>query len=160
MPYLGSVSLQARTRLRKLFSKTMPFCDLRVVFKSPFKPFNFFRFKDRVPNYLTSGVIYQCKCGSCNATYIGKSIRHCKVRYCEHLNVSHLTGKRLLKYTHSAVGDHILQHQHDIVLDDFSIIAKEKINYILEIKESLVILRDKPSLNKTIYTTPLYLYNS
>ena len=44
--------------------------------------------------------------------------------------------------------------------NDFSIIAKEKINYILEIKESLVILRDKPSLNKTIYTTPLYLYNS
>ena len=111
------------------------------MFKSPLKLSKFFCFKDRVPNYLTSGAIYQCKRGSCNATYIGKSIRHCKDRY-------------------SAVGDHILQHQHDIGLDDFSIIAKEKINYILEIKESLVILRDKPSLNKTIYTTPLYLYNS
>ena len=91
---------------------------------------------------------------------IGKSIRHCKVRFCEHLNVSHLTGKRLTKYTHSAVGDHILQYQHEINLDDFSIIAKEKNNYILEIKESLFILRDRPPLNKMIKSTPLYLFNS
>ena len=73
--------------------------------------------------------------------------------------MSHLTGKRVLKYTNSAIGDHMLQYQHNIELEDFSIIAKEKLNYILEIKESLIILRDKPMLNKMIQSTPLHLFN-
>ena len=39
--------------------------------------------------------VYKFTCGSCNATYSGKTKRHFKVRICEHLGISALTGKRV-----------------------------------------------------------------
>ena len=73
LPYLGSVSLQTRTRLEKLFKKSLPSCHLKVVFRSTERLSSIFRFKDRLPRSLVSGVVYKFLCSSCNATYIGKS---------------------------------------------------------------------------------------
>ena len=42
-------------------------------------------------------------------------------------------------------------------LDNFSVLAHENKKYLLEIKESLLIIRDKPSLNRNINSAPLYL---
>ena len=42
----------------------------------------------RAPTALTS------ICGGCNATYYGKTQRHFKARICEHLGISHLSGKK------------------------------------------------------------------
>ena len=56
---------------------------------------NFFTFKDKIPSLLRSGIVYKFQCGSCNATYYGKTKRHFKVRMCEHLGISALTGKRV-----------------------------------------------------------------
>ena len=55
---------------------------------------SFFTFKDKLPKMLPSGLVYQYKCGGCNATYYGKTKRHFKVRICEHLGISHLTGQQ------------------------------------------------------------------
>ena len=44
---------------------------------------------------LLSGLVDKYKCGGCNATYYDKTKRHFKVRICEHLGVSHLTGKKV-----------------------------------------------------------------
>ena len=41
--------------------------------------------------------------------------------------------------------------------DNFSVLAYESKKYLLEIKESLLIMRDKPSLNRNINSAPLYL---
>ena len=121
----------------------------------------YFKYKDPIPSSLTSGVVYKYKCSSCNATYIGKTIRHLNVRACEHMGVSHLTGKRLQPsiYKHSAIGDHLLLSGHQVSIDDFSILTRESKNFILEVKESLLILRDKPALNKTVMSSPLFLFN-
>ena len=116
-------------------------------------------YKDQIPKVLQSGVVYKFSCNSCNAIYIGKTIRHLKVRASEHLGISHLTGKRVIQYTHTAIGDHILSCDHAASLDNFKIVARDSSNYILEIKESLLISHDKPSLNKTVMSAPLYLYN-
>ena len=43
---------------------------------------------------LLSGLAYKHKCGGCNATYYGKTKRHDKVRICERLGTSHLSGKK------------------------------------------------------------------
>ena len=48
---------------------------------------------NKLPKMLLSGLVYQYKCGGCNATYYGKAKRHFKVRICEHLGISHLKGK-------------------------------------------------------------------
>ena len=41
------------------------------------------------------GASNKFQCGSCNATYYGKTKRRFKVRMCEHLGISALTGKRV-----------------------------------------------------------------
>ena len=55
---------------------------------------SFFPFKDKLPKMLLSGIFYKYKCGVSNAIYGGKTKRHFKVQICEHLGISHLTGKK------------------------------------------------------------------
>ena len=40
---------------------------------------NFFTFKDKIPSFLRSGIVYRFQCGSCNATYYGKTKRYFNV---------------------------------------------------------------------------------
>ena len=42
--------------------------------------------------------------------------------------------------------------------DDFKVLERESNRWLLEIKESLLIKRDKPSLNKNIYCQELFLF--
>ena len=57
----------------------------------------------------------------------------------------------------SAIMDHILLEGHNATYDDFSILVPEKYQFKLQLKESLLIKRDKPELNRNIYTHPLEL---
>ena len=49
LPYLGDVSLQTTTKLRKSFKGILNCCKLQIFFKSQRKFFNFFWFKDHLP---------------------------------------------------------------------------------------------------------------
>ena len=49
LPYLGDVSLQTTTKLRKSFKGILNCYKLQIVFKSQRKFFNFFWFKDHLP---------------------------------------------------------------------------------------------------------------
>ena len=95
LPYLGKLSLQIRTRINRVMRNKLPHCSLRIVFQTKCKLINFFTFKDKIPVFLGSGIVYKFKCGGCNATCYGKTKRHFKIRMCEHLGVSALTGKRV-----------------------------------------------------------------
>ena len=68
LPYLGDISLQTRTKLRKSFKGVLNCCKLQIVFKSQKKLANVFRFKDRLPFDLVSGVVYKYTCGRCNSS--------------------------------------------------------------------------------------------
>ena len=98
------------------------------------------------------------KCGSCNASYIGKTFRHMKVRVSEHRGVSPRTGKVLKGTTSTSVRDHMLECDHIVDWVDFSVLGTENNHFLLEVKESLFIKRDKPSLNKNIYSQELFLF--
>ena len=50
----------------------------------------------------------------------------------------------------SSVADNLLLCNHSASYDDFSILTHEKKMFLLELKESLLIMRDKPSLNRNI----------
>ena len=93
LPLLGSTSFRILKTLQKLFSDKLTTCNLKIVFTSPVRVKSFFTCKDKLPKMLLSGLVYQYKCGDCNATYYGKTKRHFKVRICEHLGISHLTEK-------------------------------------------------------------------
>ena len=54
--------------------------------------------------------------------------------------------------------DHILLEAHNATYDNFSILIPEHNQFKLHLKESLLIKRDKPELNRNIYTDPLELF--
>ena len=69
LPYLGSISLQTRTKLKKSLKNILNCCKLQIVFKDKTRLGNNFHFKDQIPKDLTSGVVYKCQCGFCNESY-------------------------------------------------------------------------------------------
>ena len=107
---------------------------------------------------LRSCQIYNFTCGSCSASYIGKSFRHMKVRVSEHQGVSPRTGQHLKGTLSTSVRDHMLDCNHVVAWDDLKVLGRESNHWLLEIKESLFIKGDRPSLNKNIYSQELFLF--
>ena len=159
LPYLGNLSLAIRTRLQNSINRNLPFCKIKVIFKSTTRLSNFFRFKDKVSFNLRSNVVYKFSCGRCNATYYGETCRHLSIRVGEHSGVSPLTGKKSKPKTTTAIKDHMLFCDHVVSLEDFKILASSNSEFHLKIKESLLISRDKPELNRNEKSLPLYLFD-
>ena len=105
-----------------------------------------FRFKDRIPKELTSGAVYKFQCGLCHESYYGECVRHLHVRIGEHIRISPLTRKKV-KPKGSAVSDYLLLCYHSPSFENFSVLTNENKKFLLELKESLLTMRDKPSLN-------------
>ena len=97
-------------------------------------------------------------CRSCNASYIGKTFRHVKVRVLEHQEASSQTNKHLKGTLSTSMRDHMLDWNHIVSWDGFKVLGRESNHWLLEIKESLFIKRDRPSLNKNIYSHKLFLF--
>ena len=70
-----------------------------------------------------------------------------------------LTGNRVKNPKKSAIFDHIFLRGHDAGFEDFTILLKENSKFELRLKESLLIKRDKPELNRNIYSYPLELFD-
>ena len=75
-----------------------------------------------------------------------------KVRVSEHQEVSPQTSKHLKGTLSASMKDHMLNCNHIVAWDDFKVLGRESNHWLLEIKESLFIKRDTPSLNKNIYS--------
>ena len=88
---LGKVYLQSKRQLIDIFRTCLKKMKLNVVFWSSKKVCNVFRFKDQIPIYMNSNIIYKCKCNTCNDVYIHKTKCHLAVRQYEHLGRSILT---------------------------------------------------------------------
>ena len=112
LPYLGPLSLQTRTKLRKSLKGILNCCKLQIVFKSQNKLAKAFHFKDRIPK-LTSGVVYKFQCGLYNESYYGECVRHLNVRIGKHIRISMLNKKKV-KPMGSAVSDHLLLCNHSL----------------------------------------------
>ena len=92
---------------------------------------------------LTSGVVYKFQCGLCNKSYYGECVRHLNLRTGDHIGISPLTKKKV-KPKGSAVSDQLSLCNHSSSFKNFSVPTKENRKFALELKESLLILRDKP----------------
>ena len=77
----------------------------------------------------------------------------------KHMGISNLTEKRLKSIKQSAISDHLLQCNCTINFDNFDILAAESNKFKLLLRESLLIKRDKPILNRTIKSFPLELFD-
>ena len=158
LPYLGNISSITKKILNRCISKRLKFCKLKIIFQTGNRLKNYFRFKDRVPETLQSNFVYKFKCRSCTASYYSKTYRHMKVRISEHKGVSPRTDKRVKGTLSTLVRDHMLDCDHTVGWEDFSIIGRESNHYLLETKESLFTIRDNPSLNRNIYSQERFLF--
>ena len=159
LPYLRNLSRTTRTRLQSSINKNLPICKIKVILKSTARLSNFSRFKDEVPFNLRSNVVYKFSCGRCNATYYDETCRHLNIIVGEHSGVSLLTVKKSRAKTTTAIKDHTLFCDHVVSLEDFKILASGSSEFHLKIKESLLISRDKPELNRNEKSLPLYLFD-
>ena len=151
-------------KLVRKFEKTsirnsLPQCNIKVILKSTKRLSALFRFKDVIPKELRSHLVYKFSCSSCNATYYGKTERHLNVRSGEHIGLSPLTGNRVACKP-SAISDHLLLHEHNnSSFNDFSILCCENNAFKLSLRESILIKRDSPELNRNVSSMPLLLFN-
>ena len=102
-PYLSKLSFQIRTRINHVINKKLPHYNFRIASQTKCKVISFFEFKKRINVFLHSDIVYKFKCSGFNATYYGKTEPQFKVRMCENLGVSALTGKRMKGYNNSAI---------------------------------------------------------
>ena len=85
--------------------------------------------------------------------------RHLGVRVGEHSGISPLTGKKSKSKKSTAVKDHMLFCDHIVSIEDFKILATSSSDFHIKVKESLLISRDEPILNKNETSLPLYLFD-
>ena len=97
-------------------------------------------------------------CGRCNATYYGEMCCHFKVSVGEHSGISPLTSKRSKSKKSTAVKDYMLICNQPVSFDDFEVLASSNSEFHLKIRESLLILRDQPVLDKSETSLPLHLF--
>ena len=136
-PYLGEISLPSRTNLRKSLKD----------------------FKDHLPSDLVSGVVYKYTCGRCNSTYYGETDRHLKIRSGEHIGISLLAFEKIKPSKESPIHDHLLNCNNLPSVEEFTILRHGNNKFDLEIKENLLIKRDRPILNKSISSTKLFFFS-
>ena len=113
-----------------------------------------FRYKHSLKKDVRSDFVYRYTCSNCKVFIM---VRY--TRAAEHIGVSSLTGKRLKSVKQSARYDHLLKCNYSIVFGHLDILASEANKFRLLIKESLVIKRDHPQLNKTMKSIPLKLFD-
>ena len=73
------------------------------------------------------------------------------------MGVSPYTGKHVAGQT-GDVRSHMLHCKTKVALTDFQILERDNMHSNLRIKESLLIQKSKPSLNKDGASTPLLLF--
>lgn len=157
LPFYGSISLSVRSRLRRLLQQCYPQVDFRYIFVNTNTIGSYFKFKDKVPTPLCSNVVYMYNCSSCNAGYVGSSIRNFKIRILEHRGLSFRTGLPLSKPAFSEIRNHCYEFDHFLLESDFKILdtcMNDKSD--LRVMESLYIKERRPLLNSNLSAVQLY----
>ena len=157
LPYLGLLSGITHKKITNLYRKALPWGDINIIYKTHSRISHLFRFKDSTPKDLVSNVIYSYSCPSCNASYIGETERHAKVRWMEHLGISCFTDKPV-KGKDTAVNEHISKCKCKSYFNNFDIIGSESNKSLRKIKESIFIKQFKPNLNIQVKSEHLFLF--
>ena len=80
------------------------------------------------------------------------------VRNGEHIGISPLTIIRVQPRNDSAISHLLLNCNFSATFQNFSVLCHENKKYILELKESLLIITNKPSVSRNILSAPLYMF--
>ena len=139
LPYIGNLSHHVKNKFSKLCNE---FCkenfNIRLVFTS-FK-FNYFSYKDPIPDDLKAFLVYKFTCVNCSSSYIGETCCHFKTRIDKHIRKDN--NSHIFKHLHSNATCFDSYNSLSFKITDN---ANSKLD--LEIKEALHINLRKPNLN-------------
>ena len=125
LPYLGKLSFNLRTMLRRTIERDLPYCKLKIIFRCKCRLNRFLQFKDPLDKNIRSEITYCYTCSNCKVTYYGKTFHHFYTRVAEHIGISDLTGKHLKNVKQFVISDHLLQCNCAINFHDFGILATD-----------------------------------
>jgi len=149
LPYLGTISHCLERKLSNLIKTHYSTVTLKVVYTTSLSLSNLFKFKDKVPKPLRSSIVYKFTCGSCDATYIGKTSRNLFMRIEEHKGFSFRnTNYKLTRPNKSSIRSHCEAKNHSFSSENFEILDSSPFDFDLIILESLWIWKEKPNLNE------------
>ena len=80
--------------------RTLSCCGVNIVFKGQRNLSSVFRFKDRLPHGLVSGVVYKFQCGTCDSSYYSETDRPLEAKTAEHIGISPLTFNKVKTTSH------------------------------------------------------------
>ena len=157
LPYFATISLQTTTKMQKFIKGVLNCCKFQVVFKNQNKLCNNCCFRDLVRQILTSGVVYKFQRGLCNESCYIEYVWHLAVRIGKHIAISPLTNRRKQRRIDCAVYHHLLNCNYLATFECVSVLCHKNKKTLLELKRTLII-RERPSINRNIRSTPLYLF--
>ena len=129
LPYLNKISNKNINRdLRNLITRFYPHINLNLIFNNDFSIESFFPFKDRIPTPMLSNLVYKYTCEQCDATYYGETSRHLLTRIAEHKGLSPRSNLPITHPSFSSIRDHAIEMNHNINLDNFSILFRSRNN--------------------------------
>ena len=120
LPYMGKMSALVKSGLARSLHKHLPFCEVKIVFKTSNRLKNYFSFKDVFPDRLLS-----CQTYNLYASYVGETFKHMKAMVSEHQGVSPRAGKHLKGTLSTSVRDPVLDCNHIVAWDDFKVLRRE-----------------------------------
>ena len=114
--YLDKNAFDLRIRLTRNIEGNVPYCQLKVIFRTKGRLITLFRCRDLLEKKNPSFYI----------------------RFTEHMGISVLTGKFLKNVKPSLVSDHLLPCNCTINFDDFDILASDSSKFKLLFGESFL----------------------
>ena len=85
--------------------------------------------------------------------------RHLKFRSGKHIGISPFTFKNTTP-SKSAIRDHLLNCNNTQSFEEFTILKNGNNKFVLQIKRSVLIKRDRPILNKSISSAKSFLFDN
>lgn len=73
MKYLGKHSDKMKMEILKLIDSMYPYLKLNIIFTNNYKTRIFFKYKEDLPAYMRSMIIYNYCCAQCGASYVGST---------------------------------------------------------------------------------------
>lgn len=141
--YLGAIFLQTRTNCKKRY---LIFINDRLFLKVNINSIITFASKTLFPKFLNQVLfiifIYKLL-GLSNESYYRKCFRHCATRSGKLIGILLLSDKMVQPRKNYAVCLHLSSYNYSSSLEDFSILCHHNIKYLLELKGSFFITRDK-----------------
>ena len=144
LPYLSEFSVEISTRINHAIKNKFSHCNFFALFQTKASWIFFFHLKVKF-QFSHVLVLFINLTAMVTMLFFGKTKGVFKVRMCEYLVVSTLTGKRIERDNDSAIKEHHLLCCHLSTFEDFSILVGNN-NYFK--MESHLIIRDYHLLNR------------